>query len=191
MKVKIVYLDSSIKKSIIYSLIFFVILIKAIKIGAQAVNHNYPKTSAQINWTPTGTKAHLIELSKFDIIQVDSRLTSDDIQYIRDLNPKIIILPFFSTHYTMNEGRTEFYIDEFLAVAQERKDKGFDGMYIDLWNILMNISEGLANEAADSLRAKWPDGIHIYNAAHEYENGFTFNGFMWEDWPSYPLNFPT
>jgi hypothetical protein len=153
---------------------------------AQHPNHagKYPKLCIQQSWVDPEQICIVDIVSKFDLIQAD--LSPEQIRAIRSLNPRAVILPFWSTHFNMpnynSSGSTVMDLDEFRRDVNSNREKGFDGMYIDLWNLLR---DSFADSLANLLRTIWPNGIHVVNAANSFEHSFALNGFLFEDWPVY------
>jgi hypothetical protein len=147
------------------------------------------KIATQQCWNE-GNQMSIVDIThNFDLIIIDGNSPTQMISDIKSLNPKAIILPFDSTHWHMpnySEGDKTLDINDLVSAAIHYKSKGFDGIYVDLWNIL---EENVANEAARRLREAWPDGILIANGAEALKHSYDLNGYMMEDYPVYSMNF--
>lgn len=162
------------------------VLVESNSLKAQHPKHTrFPRTSIQQSWAEAPNNGLMEVMAKFDLIQAD--LTTEQINKIKSLNPNAIILPFYSTDWkrVMPDGEN-MDVDELVSVALEFRSKGFDGIYVDLWNLL---SEGVANEAARKIRQAWPEGIHIVNAATGFNHSYDLNGLMFEDYPAFDADF--
>ncbi|MDZ7374286.1 MAG: hypothetical protein ONB23_09995 [candidate division KSB1 bacterium] len=153
---------------------------------SQHPNHagKFPKLCIQQAWVDPNQICIVDIVSKFDLIQAG--LSAEQVQAVRAANPRAVIQPFWSTHFNMPDyrstGSTKMDVDEFVRDVSQLRSSGFDGVYIDLWNLLR---ESFADSLADILRRTWPNGIHVVNAANSFEYSFALNGFLLEDYPVY------
>jgi len=154
------------------------------------------KTAIQQSWVNCEQTAIVEVMSQFDLVQAPldedlARCTPiygsgySQIAALRQKNPDVIIQPFWSTHYNMPAGAKSDpalrILDRngFVNTINQMQARGFDGMYVDLWNLFN--TEADAEAASDLLRATWPAGIHIVNPADGIFHSYDMNGFMFED----------
>jgi len=149
------------------------------------IGGKYPRVAAQQAWVDGDQTAVLEILAKFDFVMAS--LEPGQIATLRRSNPYVILLPFDSLiWYSGWPEAANYDFDSVVRTYLGYQGLGYDGVYADHWD---HLTEQSLTELGRRLRAGWPEGFFVGNAARPLEHSYALNGFMFEDYPTYGKNF--